>query len=115
MLQICDSTGMMGNGGPRVQCTLPKRDLYVNNRGLVYPSFVAPPPLTESEALEVEHFNQQAGTCGEDEKSHKALGPGGKVLEDMAAHMAYNKDGYYVTAASCYITKMFKAAASAAI
>jgi hypothetical protein len=39
--------------------------------------------------------------CGEEERGHKATGQ---------AHMAYNRDGYYVEAAACYIVKKFKAA-----
>jgi hypothetical protein len=42
--------------------------------------------------------------CGDDERGHVIKGGG----TGMAAHMAYNQDGYYVTAASCYITKKFK-------
>jgi hypothetical protein len=37
--------------------------------------------------------------CGEEEKGHRATGQ---------AHMAYNRDGYYVEAAACYIVKKFK-------
>jgi hypothetical protein len=39
--------------------------------------------------------------CGEEERGHRATGQ---------AHMAYNRDGYYVDAAACYIVKKFKAA-----
>jgi hypothetical protein len=38
--------------------------------------------------------------CGEEERGHRASGQ---------AHMAYNRDGYYVEAAACYIVKKFKA------
>jgi hypothetical protein len=51
-----------------------------------------------------------AGTCGDDERGHQIASGG----TGMAAHMAYNRDGYYVEAASCYITKKFKAASGAA-
>jgi len=42
--------------------------------------------------------------CGADERGHAVKGTG------LQAHMAYKSDGYYVTAASCYITKKFKEA-----
>ncbi|KAE9967623.1 hypothetical protein BLS_006268 [Venturia inaequalis] len=110
--QICDSTGAMGNGGPRASCTLPKsfvprrRDVEVKDFGLGYPAYVEPRPLSEQESLRVNRFNKQAAaTCGEDERGHKA-----GSMTGLAAHMAYKSDGYYVAAASCYIAKMFKAA-----
>jgi hypothetical protein len=48
--------------------------------------------------------------CGDDERGHVIKGGG----SGMAAHMAYNQDQYYVTAASCYIVKKFKEAGGAA-
>jgi hypothetical protein len=100
----------MGNGGPRIKCNAGIKGRSINNRGLAYPSVAAPPPLNEFEALEIKDFNQEAGTCGEDERGHVIKGGG----TGMTAHMAYNQDGYYVTAASCYIAKMYKAAAGGA-
>lgn len=106
----------MGNGGPRASCTLPKsfsarrRELEVKEFGMEYPAYVEPTPLSEQESLRVNQFNKQtAATCGEDERGHKAGSATG-----LAAHMAYKSDGYYVAAASCYITKMYKAAGGAA-
>jgi uncharacterized membrane protein YgcG len=40
--------------------------------------------------------------CGADERGHVVKGSG------MSAHMAYKSDGYYVTAASCFIAKKFR-------
>jgi hypothetical protein len=48
--------------------------------------------------------------CGDDERGHQIKSGG----TGMAAHMAYRSDGYYVEAASCYITKKFKAAGGGA-
>ncbi|QDS75843.1 hypothetical protein FKW77_001321 [Venturia effusa] len=114
---ICDSSGPMGNGGPRAKCVIKQQirglsapgDISIN-QGTMYPSFAAPPPLNESEVLELKRLNKQAAaTCGEDERGHVSKGGGG-----MAAHMAYNIDGYYVAAASCYIAKQYKASSGAA-
>lgn len=108
----------MGNGGPRASCKLPasfrRRDLEFSAFGMGYPSYVEPTPLSEQESLRVNQLNTQtAANCGDDERGHKAM-KGNTVLEGLKAHMAYNQDGYYVAAASCYIAKMFKSAGGAA-
>lgn len=112
---ICDSKGAMGNGGPRVKCAsvpsvrteLAYMDLWANatEAGFAGVESVERRQLGKGKAA------GGAGAtngCGEDEKGHSA---GGKT--GMAAHMAYNQDGYYTAAASCYIAKQFKAAGAA--
>ena len=100
----------MGNGGPRVKCGrgLKRSILELPTSNAVYP------PVNETMFLGLNLFAQDnafAGDngCGSDEKGHAIKGGG----TGMAAHMAYNRDGYYVNAAACFIAKNFRSAGGA--
>jgi len=128
--QICDSTGAMGGGGPRVKCanirTLAVSPEYVSlwSKPWDEMSNASDAGLTKRQfkskgmkgAGGASSSSTSSGTssgtngCGEDERGHQAKGG----ASGMAAHMAYNQDGYYTAAASCYIAKKFKEMGGAA-
>jgi hypothetical protein len=101
--QICDA----GGGGPRVKCAgkgkMLSQDFIDQMRFYSGANFTA---VLEERQLPKGGGGGGINGCGDDERGHliKSGGTG------MAAHMAYNQDGYYVTAASCYIVKKFKEA-----
>ncbi|KAF2434111.1 alpha/beta-hydrolase [Tothia fuscella] len=110
---ICDG----GGGGPRVKCPgVGGKSTMLSQTFVDQMRFYSGENLTEAlEARQLPKGAKGAGGapsgasgagsgCGADERGHAIKGGG----SGMAAHMAYNQDGYYTEAASCYITKQFK-------
>ncbi|KAF2436494.1 alpha/beta-hydrolase [Tothia fuscella] len=122
---ICDPTSAPGNfppGGPRIRCSaeakaaggqaMPKgkgggggKSKGKGGKG-VGVGIAAPPSLSLNSIYKREPQAKGnpkglggSGTCGNTEKGHSTGATG------LLAHIAYASDGYYITAASCFIKK----------